>query len=525
MPIPTQTRALRLTTAAFFLVFLLTGLVVFKDYGISWDEIPTREFGVMNVLHLVPDAHTLDSVRIAKGPGFERFGPVFEILLVRAELLLPVTNVRATFLLRHLLTFLTFFLGVVLFHALCRRRFGGWIALLACLSVVLSPQLFAHAFYNVKDISFLTVFVASMLTLDVFLERPTVRTMFVHGVIGAIALGTRVLGLFAMMLTGVAAMASRPTRRTLALLVGYGVVVAVLLPVVWPVLRIDPLGIIKDAVLGATSNPYVQTDLFRGRQIQANALPWDYVPTWILITTPYVVTALFVAGTVRFLMKFAHAPRSILDGAMLRDAIVCAWFFLPVVGCMVLRPVMYDGWRHLFFVYPALVYIAAIGMEGLHAKAIAQFGEVRHRRFVNGALATALLASLAPILAFMVTNHPFEHLYFNRFAGRDMAEVKQRYELDYWGLSYRPALEYILRTDPSPSIRILVANYPGRVNALMLPAGDRNRLRYVNTASQADYFVTNYRFHPEPYAVPGEVFTVRVGNAVVASVFHLPRTR
>ena len=525
MPNSTRTRALRLTTAAFFLAFLLVGLVVFKDYGISWDEIPTREFGLMNVQHTVPDAHTLDSLRAAKGPAYERFGPFFEILLVRAEQLLPASDPRVTFLQRHLLTFLTFFLGVVLFHALCRRRFGGWIALLASLCVVLSPQLFAHSFYNVKDISFLTVFVGSMLTLDIFLERPSVRTMFVHGVVGAIAMGTRVLGLFAMMLTGAAAIVNRPTRRTLALLVGYGVVVAVLLPVVWPVLRIDAIGIVKDAVLGATTNPYTRTNLFRGQEVLASALPWDYVPTWILVTTPYLVIALFLVGTLRFLVRFAYAPRSVVEGAMLRDAIVGAWFFLPVMGCVILKPIMYDGWRHLFFVYPALVYIAAIGMEGIRELAIRRSGAVRHHRTVDGVLSAAFLAALAPIVVFMVTNHPLEHLYFNRLAGRDMAEVKQRYELDYWGLSYRPALEYILRTDSSASIGIKVANYPGRANALILPPRDRARLRYVKSEAEADYFITNYRFHPGPYPFPNEVFTVRVGNASVASVFHLTPAR
>ena len=523
MPIQRQSRALTLTTIAFFVAFLITGLLVFKDYGMSWDEIPTREFGVMNVAHQVPDAWTLDSVRTVKGPAYERFGPVFEILLVRAEMLARPADMRATFLLRHLLTFLTFYLGVLLFHQLCRRRFGGGLALLASLCLVLSPQLFAHAFYNVKDISFLTSFVATMLTLDTLLQHPSARITLMHGVTTTIAMGTRVLGLFTVMLTVVAAIALRPSRRTLLLLTGYGMLIAVLLPVVWPVLRIDPLGIVKNAVLGATTNPYTKTNLFRGEQILATALPRDYVPTWILITTPYVVTLLFLVGAGRVVTASIRQPRAIVRQEQMRDLIVFAWFFLPVVGCVVLRPIMYDGWRHLFFVYPALVYLAAIGMEALHARAVARFGNAR-RRSITAGLTAALLLSLAPVCGFMFANHPFEHLYFNRLAGRDMATVKQRFELDYWGLTYRPALEYIVRTDSSAIIRILVANFPGRVNALMLPAADRARLRYVNSEEDADYFISNYRFHPEPYPVWPEVFSVRVGNASIASVFRIRHT-
>jgi 4-amino-4-deoxy-L-arabinose transferase-like glycosyltransferase len=516
-------RFLRWATIAFFAGFLLTGLFVFNDYGVSWDEIPTREFGLMNVEHAIPDAHALDSLRAVKGPAYERFGPLFEIMLVRAEKLATPTNRRATFLLRHLLTFLTFYLGVVLFHQLCRRRFGSGIALLSAVCLATSPQLFSHAFYNTKDISFLTAFVAAMLTLDTMLSTPTWRTVLGHALTTTVLLGVRIIGLFAVLLTGVAALARRPSRRTLLELFAHGVVIVVLLPVVWPVLRIDPIGIVRGAVLGATSNPYTKTDLFRGQLLPANALPWDYVPTWILITTPLVVLALFVIGVASAALSIAKRPREhfLQDGQ--RDVIVLCWFVLPVMGTVILKPMMYDAWRHLFFLYPALIYLAAIGMETTAAYAVMRFGEAR-RRMVNTVLTSALLLSLSPVFAFMVANHPLEHLYFNRFAGRDMAAVKQRFELDYWGLSYRQALELIVRSDWRPVIRLHVANYPGMVNSVMLPLSDRKRLQFVPTDAQADYFVTNYRFHPENYPFPRELFSIRVGNASVASVFRLRHT-
>jgi hypothetical protein len=515
-----ESRALTSVTIAFFAAFLLIGLVVFKDYGLSWDEIPTREFGVMYVKHLVPDRHALDSLRAVKGPAYERFGPLFEIVLVHAEQLVASAHLSATMLMRHLLTFLVYFLGVVLFHSFCRRRFSAGIALLATVCLVASPQLFSHAFYNTKDISFLTAFVAAMLTLDIMLSTPSWRTVLVHALTTVALLATRVIGLFAVLLTGAAAVARRPTRRTLLELLGYGVVVALLLPVVWPVLRIDPLGIIKGAVLGSTSNPYKGTDLFRGQLIPANALPWDYVPTWILITTPWVLSALFLVGVGSAVAAIVKHPREYFFAERQRDLIVLSWFFLPVMGTVILRPIMYDGWRHLFFVYPALIYLAGIGMETVVTYAAARFGDAR-RRMVNTVSTAALLLCLTPVVAFMVANHPFEHLYFNRFAGRDMAEIKQRFELDYWGLSYRKALEYIVRSDSSPVIRIQVPNFPGRVNALMLQPGDRFRLQYVPRDAEADYFVTNYRSHPENYPYPREVFSVRVGNASIASVFRL----
>lgn len=521
MPSPARSRTLLAATLAFFAAFLLIGVLVYDDYGMSWDEIPTRDFGVMNVTHAVSTAHALDSLRAEKGPAFERFGPLFEILLVRMEAVLHIRDFGAAFLMRHLVTFLTFYLGVVLFYLLCRRRFGSGIALLASVCLVASPQLFSHAFYNTKDISFLTGFVAAMLTLDVFVSKPTWRTILLHGVVTGMLIGTRILGIFAMMLTAGAALVRRPTLRTLAHLVGYGVVVVVMLPLVWPVLRIDPIGIVKDAVLGATTNPYLKTNLFRGRQIPASELPWDYLPTWILITTPYIVSTLLVVGTAVAVWSM-RTLRSGLSQNQMRDLVVLCWFFLPVLGCVVLRPVMYDSWRHLFFVYPALVYLGAVGMEAIFGYAIERFGEVRRVAVTTG-LTSLVLLCLAPVVWFMVANHPFEHIYFNRFAGRDMQEIKSRFELDYWGLSYRKALEYVVATDSASKLRIVVANFPGAVNVLMLQPRDRARILMVGPNEPANYFITNYRYHPEPYPYSHEVFSVRVGNASIVSVFGAAR--
>ncbi|CAN5254887.1 glycosyltransferase family 39 protein [soil metagenome] len=519
---PVVSRRLRIVTFAFFAAYLLLGVAAFRDYGISWDEIPTRQFGIMYVTHQVPNVAALNALRAEKGPAYERFGPLFEIILVRAETLMFRADVRTVFYMRHFATFLLFFLGVVFFHRLCRDRFGGWLALVGCLLLVLSPQLFSHSFYNVKDIAFLTMFVGTMLTMRHVVDRPERRTMVYHVANTVILLGTRVLGVFAMLLTGAAALAKRPSLRTLLYLIGYGVVVAVMLPLVWPVLWIDYVNIVRDAVLGTTTNPYYKTDLFRGQLLSASSLPWDYVPTWIMITTPIPVLLLFTAGTVASVRDIAQQPWAFVRGERQIDLTVLAWFFMPVLGCIVLKPIMYDAWRHLFFVYPALVYIALLGVEAVVTLAVRSAGEAR-RRMVHATAAVVLFVVLAPVALFMLRNHPFEHVYFNRFAGADMKEVKQRYELDYWGLSYRKLLEYVVHTDTSSHIRIFTATYPGRVNVAMLPRADRNRVELVASDADADYVMTNYRFHPQDYPYANEVFSVRVGNASIGSVFRLKR--
>ncbi len=514
-----RSRLLAATTNAFFVALLLLGVTLFSDYGLSWDEVPTRELGLRYILNEVPDRQALDSLRVASGPAFERFGPLFEIFLVKIEQTFIMSDSRAIFMMRHLVTYLTFVLGVFLFHRLCRRRFGDGLALFAAMSLAASPQMFSHAFYNTKDIAFLTGFVGVMLALDSVLKNPTWRSLLVQALATTALIGLRIIGLFAVMISAASMLARRPTRRTLWTLLASGALVLVLLPVVWPVLWIDPIVVLKGAVLASASNPYRGSNLFRGESILASELPWDYLLTWILITTPMVLSAVFFVGTWRAIIACMQSPRASFLAEQ-RDVIVLAWFFVPVVGAIVRRPITYDGWRHFFFIYPAFVYIAAIGMEWLVARATAYFGEAKQRA-VRVGLVSALALGMAPAIAFMVANHPLEHLYFNRLAGPDMATVKQRYDFDYWGLSYRQALQWIVDNDSSRKIRVRAINYPGMVNSFLLDERDRRRIRFTGREEPTDYFITNYRAHPEPYLYPDEVFQVKVGNAAAASVFRL----
>jgi hypothetical protein len=93
----------------------------------------------------------------------------------------------------------------------------------------------------------------------------------------------------------------------------------------------------------------------------------------------------------------------------------------------------------------------------------------------------------------MIKYHPNQNVYFNFIAGK---ETTKNFEADYWGLSYRQALEYILEHDSRDTIPVFAVNYPGRANALILKPEQRRRLNYVEP-EEADYWLSNYRFPGE----------------------------
>jgi hypothetical protein len=94
---------------------------------------------------------------------------------------------------------------------------------------------------------------------------------------------------------------------------------------------------------------------------------------------------------------------------------------------------LYDGLRHLFFLQPLLALGAASGIVGVTNRI--------SRRARLGFLAAVGLATVITI-GDSVRLHPFEHVYFNRISG-GLPAAAGRYELDYWGLSYREGAEWL----------------------------------------------------------------------------------
>ena len=125
------------------------------------------------------------------------------------------------------------------------------------------------------------------------------------------------------------------------------------------------------------------------------------------------------------------------------------------------------------------------------------------------------------IASFMIINHPYQNVYFNFLAGKNMSIIKKKFELDYWGLSYKQALEYIVRNDTNKIIKVLPANHPGKINASMLNKIERNKLEFVRSIDDAKYFLSNFRWHKEEYPYDNEFYSIKVDGGKIMVVYKL----
>ena len=89
----------------------------------------------------------------------------------------------------------------------------------------------------------------------------------------------------------------------------------------------------------------------------------------------------------------------------------------------------------------------------------------------------------------MIKDHPHQNVYFNFLAGKN---VQTKFELDYWGLSNKQALEYILKNDNKNEIKIGSAGPISIENSKqILSFSEKNRIT-ISENSKSDYIIDNY---------------------------------
>ncbi len=512
----------------FFTTVLTTGLLVFKDYGIPWDEPDQIHITKLNQRYIFLHDPTLLSYRD------RYYGMVFE---------LPIMWLNTHFSIpRHLLLFLAFFSGSIVLYFLASRLFRSrWWGLLSSVILIASPRIFANSFYNSKDIPFLVVAVWSVWTLFLLSDhlransgwRNAILLLGLHAVTSAAFIGTRIPGVMIVPLTLFALAVDfliSPSARGKILLVlgGYLILTTGLTVLIFPVLWSAPWSQFLAAFHYMSRLESDVPMLFMGSIIQSARLPWQYLPVWIAISSPLLIVLAFLPGLLAWvraiLLEWKQrskntAAEKLFPSPNLVDwTVVVLWLAVPVTAVYVFHSVLYDSWRHLYFIYPPIVLIALFGLRAVYLWLRQWVVKPAVARIFLGGI---LVFGLAEPVWFMARYHPYEYVYFNALAG-DPATLRNRFDLDYWGLSYKQGIDYILAHDPRSSIKI-AANDPPAYFYIEdgLPAAQQSRIIEVLDPVNADYFVTDFRFHLQDYPYPDEVYSIQVRGTTIMAVYKI----
>ena len=461
-------------------VFLIVGVAVLDDYGVATDDSNQR---------LKVGGGALDYIlslgRAPLASDVHRFyGVAFELPLAAVERIFGLEDSRAVYLSRHLLTHLFFLAGGFFAWLLAYRMFGSrLLALFAMLIFLLHPRLYANSFVNTKDIPFIVAFMAALYLIHRAFRRDTVGAFALCGV--GVGLLTNVRNIGVMLFVAVLGMMAldaamwalrrswdgRAARRGLAKGGAFAAAAALTLYATFPTLWSDPLALVE-GLRTLSQHPVIVPTLFQGEYVRGPNAPAHYIPTWALITTPPMALALAAVGAGRVVHSAAARWRAALANGEARFGLfLIACVVLPPIGAVVADSNVYNGWRQLYFIYAPICLLAALGLK----TAAGAFDSKPRVRFGVCALAALGVAAVA---VQMVRLHPYQSDYFNLLVNRN-DNLGEMYEMDYWQLGRREALEWLLDTYPERHMIVrtdVASRWDLDRNLYIIPEEDRRRI-------------------------------------------------
>jgi len=366
------------------------------------------------------------------------------------------------------------------------------------------------------------MFILCFLVCAIAFRDKKIRHFVLFGILSGLLINIRIMGIVIPAVVTVLVLIDifmGPYRKRILMLYGvYLVLTVVVVILTWPWLWEDPAGRFQIAFSNMSKFRWDNNILMNGDFVKASAVGWKYLPQWFGLTTPVIYLLLGIAGFVFLVLRFFRKPLDFIRQTNDRNQLiylVCSAG--PVMAVIILHSVLYDGWRQMYFIYPAFLLLAVYGLSSLMNVRIF-FGDLP-----KVAISILLIVSFAGTGFTMIKSHPFEDVYFNILLSKKDQYLRKTFELDYWGTSYKQALEYIVARDRSPVLKIKVANLPGEYNSYILKPEDRKRIQYVEADDQADYFITDYRWHPWDYPYPKEkkIFSITIQNSEICSAWKL----
>lgn len=363
--------------------------------------------------------------------GQQFYGGLYEMFTIAVGEIVPFNIYKV----RHYIAGLVG-ASIVLFVALVAFQIGGWtMALIAVLLTLSSISFMGQAMYNSKDTPFALGMLISIHYFIIYVkELPQIRlSTLMGGLCGVmLTIGIRVVGILVFGYLGVfmlyyyiaqyrkkgdfSFLSSKedfwkPTMGAAFMTIGGALLGFMAYPNFWW----GPITHITDALAFSSKFPVKITMLFEGQRILSTQLPDHYLFKYLWITTP----VLLWIGLALFVVFIRRTWRE-LD--TFKVFAITFTFLFPVFYAVYAKFSLYNGWRHVSFLYPPMVLVSSIGLYNLYET-------VKQQQVLKIGAIVLLVAFTGKPLAWAVANHPYEYIYFNELVG-EKGFYKQ-YDTDY----------------------------------------------------------------------------------------------
>ncbi|MEG1471359.1 MAG: glycosyltransferase family 39 protein [Clostridia bacterium] len=533
-----------LWVALFFLALTLIGLFTCGDYGLPCDEPAEQVILRQNMMEYAirflgensSAAQYYDGLGIVPiSQSIERDHGECAFYLAAPLLTLQASAPETLTLLWHMLCWLWFMVGAFALYGFCRET--GLNRLISCagaLLLCLCPRFFAEGHYNNKDLVLLSLVLATLWLGLRFLKKPNFLRGLLFSLAGAMASNTKVVGIFAWGLMGLCTVlllvASKRFHKRMAAVAAvtigsFVLFYALLTPACWG----QPMDYLRYLLLNASGfTRWPGVVLFRGALYEhaISPLPRYYLPYMMLVTLPLYLPVLAVLGQFSTLRRvWRQKSAALRDETTLALLAATLLWLVPLLFAAFTRPLVYNGWRHFYFVFAGVSILAAQGVGAVWRFCVKR-AKAAHARLWRRLLPLTLCACFAVSAWGIAANHPYQYGYYNVLA---RGNAQNEMELDYWVVSTLNAMKRLISEPRNQALPLKLGarddmSWFGVAHgAAVLPKAQREALS-VAYEPDAPYLLENTTYAkiyatapPQGYHV---LFTVQSYGNVLCTVYE-----
>ncbi|MEW6030895.1 MAG: hypothetical protein ACOYZ8_05505 [Chloroflexota bacterium] len=342
------------------------------------------------------------------------------------------------------------------------------------------PEIYIKKFFVLFIQARAALFLLSSFVIAIYYHKnrlliPVLRILPSATLLG-ITICIRVLGPLAGLLITIYALRTRG-KSSVPTLATYFLLALAAMYATWPYLWPNPIGHFIESIVVMAKYPWGGQVLFDSVEYASTDIPRSYLPILLGIQLTEPVWVLFIAG----LAAAIFGPREKRDLLVL----TIIWFVLPLIGFVVLRSPLYDNFRQVFFILPPVFLMAGVVFEKIKRPVLQ--------------IVLIVLCAL-PGIVDGVRLHPYEYIYYNRFVGGVQGAFR-RFELDYWGTSYREAADWLNAHAPAKA-NIWVTG-PAHLLGMYLREDLKLYSSYeAERAERYDYIVSTSRYNLDLASYP-----------------------
>ena len=490
-----------------FILYFFIGTQIYADYGFYIDEKFHRSNGFY-WLNFISDflgfenLKEISKVKLDQIQGFtlseikkwNQYGIIFDLPAAYLEIFFNLNEPVKYFKLRHFLVFSIFFSGSIYFYKILFNRFNNkLISLLGFILLILTPRIFGDAFWNNKDIIFLSFYVISIYFYFKFIDLPTYKNLILFSLFAAIATSMRIAGIFlpfSFLLFYFFDLISRKNKIGInfifVLLTSYIFFLTISWPLLWSEWPASLFSILNlDMAFGGQVH-------FLGEYYPSQYLPQYYLIFWILVSTPVLHIILFFHGFInyskRLVMRYFKIEKISFYSDLWRSRAEKKDFFiflnlvLFICALSFLNIDLYNSWRLGYFIYIFIIYFSTYSIYLIF--------KIKSEHFFKKLIILLILICFLIFRNYLY--HPYQSVYFNFLVPE---KIKNNLDIDYTGLSGIAFLKEIIKKEPGEyEIKIGINSwYPLWRMVELLDKKDQTRIKilYHDKRSEADYLYSN----------------------------------